>query len=428
MHFIRTRFQRIFRPALTATLITGLSLMSASALSGQDANHQTQDRRAETGNQLVGRAVLDAATFAPGPTSGAQLGGTPVNGQPVPFLNKQPVQGFSAVLENGFGTYLVMSDNGFGNMENSSDYNLRVYTIRPNFKTGFGGAGNISVLSFIELHDPDKRIPFTITNHFTKNRVLTGADFDIESMQRAADGSLWFGDEFGPFLLHTDARGRVLEAPIPLPDFDSPNGGKEIRSPQNPFNEESSAVRVMNAVRKHARLHGNSKTPVFSPWDVMLADSNPDTFIDNRKAPLAGSGLKPASSEIFNVTSLHNAGYPVVTWTVDDKARMLELMRLGVNGIISDRPDLLREAVEEFDANGDGTPGDFINADGLIDISRFDAQGHRGGRNLRPENTLPAMEVSLDFLMSTLELDTGVTLEGVPVVDHDLLISAEKCC
>jgi len=119
-----------------------------------------------------------------------------------------------------------MSDNGFGNMENSADYNLRVYTIRPNFKTGFGGAGNIFVLSFIELHDPDKRIPFTITNHFTKNRVLTGADFDIESIQRARDGSLWFGDEFGPFLLHTDASGRVLEAPIPLPD---------VQSPQNPF-------------------------------------------------------------------------------------------------------------------------------------------------------------------------------------------------
>ena len=30
---------------------------------------------------------------------------------------------------------------------------------------------------------------------------------------------------------------------------------------------------------------------------------------------------------------------------------MIELMKLGVNGIISDRPDLLRQAVREFDAN-----------------------------------------------------------------------------
>jgi len=422
-----TRFQRIFRPALTALCVIVLSLMSASALTGQDANPQAQKKKAESGVRLVGRAVLDAATFSPGPTSGAQLGGAPINGQAVPFLDKQPVQGFSAVLDNGHGTYLVMCDNGFGALENSADFNLRVYTIRPNFKTRSGGNGNINVVSFIELHDPDKHIPFTITNHFTKDRALTGADFDIESMQRVADGSLWFGDEFGPFLLHTDANGRVLEPPIPLPDFDSPNSQREIRSPQNPFNEESSAVRIMNAVRKHAQLQGNFKTPVFSPWEVMLDDGNPNTFIDNRKAPPAGSGLMPASSEIFNVGSIQRAGYPVVVYTVNDKPRMLELMKLGVNGIISDRPDLLRQAVEEFDANGDGKPGDFINADGLIEISKFDAQGHRGGRNLRPENTLPAFEVGLDNLISTLELDTGITSDRTPVVDHDPLINSEKC-
>src|SRR5262245_66174625 len=100
-----------------------------------------------------------------------------------------------------------MSDNGFGNLENSADYHLRVYTIRPNFKTRFGGVGNISVLSFIELRDPDKHIPFAITNHFTKDRVLTGADFDIESMQRARDGSIWFGTEFDHFLLPTSDVG-----------------------------------------------------------------------------------------------------------------------------------------------------------------------------------------------------------------------------
>jgi glycerophosphoryl diester phosphodiesterase len=135
----------------------------------------------------------------------------------------------------------------------------------------------------------------------------------------------------------------------------------------------------------------------------------------------------PTSSDIFNVQSIQQAGYPIVTWTVNDKPRMLELMALGVNGIISDRPDLLRQAAEEFDANNDGTPGDFLDAEGLIDISKFDAQGHRGGRNLRPENTLPAMEVALDFLMSTLETDRGITADGVPVLDHDPHVQAAKC-
>jgi len=183
----------------------------------------------------------------------------------------------------------------------------------------------------------------------------------------------------------------------------------------------------MNAMRKHAQSQGARKIPIFSPWHLLLDDGNPDTFVDNRKAPPAGSGLKPASSEIFNVGAIQRAGYPVVVWTVNDKPRMLELMRLGVNGVISDRPDLLRQAVEEFDANGDGTPGDFINSDGLIEVGRFDAQGHRGGRDLRPENTLPAMEVALDSLMSTLEMDTGITSDRVAILDHDSLVQSEKC-
>lgn len=379
---------------------------------------------AAEGDQLVGRAVLPAATFAPGFTSGRQLGTAPINGQPVPFINKQPVQGFSAVVDNHDGTFLVMCDNGFGSMENSADFNLRVYRIRPHFELTRGGSGAIDVLSFIELRDPDRKVPFAITEHFSSDRFLTGADFDLESMQRAADGTLWFGDEFGPFLLHTDRTGRVLEAPIPLPDFDHP--GKEIRSPQNPFNEESSAVRVMNAMRHHARLHGNDKAPVFSPWFVMLDDGDPSTGIDNRQAPPVGSGLVPASSDIFNVASLHAAGYPVVTWTVDDTASMNAVLKLKVDGIISDRPDLLFAAVKNFDANNDGTPGDFLTSDGLIDPTKFDAQGHRGGRDLRPENTLPAFEVALDNLMTTIETDCGVSRDGVAIISHDPYIAGLK--
>ena len=291
---------------------------------------------------LVGRAVLPAATFAEGPTSGQQLGADPINGQSVPFINKQPVQGFSAIRDNGDGTFWVMADNGYGAIENSADFNLRVYKIRPQFKTKKAvAAGSISKASS-NFMIPTITFPSPSPMNSRRRRVLTGADFDIESMQKAKDGTLWFGDEFGPFLLHTDTKGKVLEAPIPLPDFDNP--GKEVRSPQNPFSEEATAVRIMNAVRSHAKSHGSNKTPVFSPWEVMLDDGNPNTFIDNRKEPPPGSGLKPASSEIFNVTSIKNAGYPVVTWTVNTKARMLELMKLGVNGIISDRPDLLREA------------------------------------------------------------------------------------
>ncbi len=106
---------------------------------------------------------------------------------------------------------------------------------------------------------------------------------------------------------------------------------------------------------------------------------------------------------------------------------MTELLRLKLNGIISDRSDLLLQAVREFDANGDGTPGDFLTPEGLIDITKIDAQGHRGSRDLRPENTLPAMEAGLDNLMTTLETDCGITADGIPLLSHDPHIQAQKC-
>jgi glycerophosphoryl diester phosphodiesterase len=49
----------------------------------------------------------------------------------------------------------------------------------------------------------------------------------------------------------------------------------------------------------------------------------------------------------------------------------------------------------------------------------FDLQGHRGARGLAPENTLAAFERALEIGVTTLELDVGLTADGVVVVSHD---------
>jgi hypothetical protein len=197
-------------------------------LAGMDAAAQT----------LTGFAAFPADTFAPGPTSGQLI--TPANGRVPPFLDRQPVQGISSVLRTSSGEFLVMADNGFGSKPSSPDFVLRVYRIAPDFRTRTGGSGQIAVQSFFTLRDPLRRIEFPIVADLQfypattipvdasirQQRLLTGGDFDIESLRAAHDGTLWFGDEFGPFLIHTDATGIVLEAPYPLPG---------VRSPQNPF-------------------------------------------------------------------------------------------------------------------------------------------------------------------------------------------------
>jgi glycerophosphoryl diester phosphodiesterase len=49
----------------------------------------------------------------------------------------------------------------------------------------------------------------------------------------------------------------------------------------------------------------------------------------------------------------------------------------------------------------------------------FDLQGHRGARGLAPENTIAAFTRALSLGVTTLEMDTGVTRDGVVVVGHD---------
>lgn len=181
---------------------------------------------------LVAFAKLPVDTYASGPDSGKAVKGA--NGIYPPFKG-QPVQGFSAALKNKDGSYMVMADNGFGTQDNSADFLLRIYKLSPDFKTKNQGSGTVTVQSFIQLRDPNKRVPFDIVNGNSVERLLTGADFDPESMQRAPDGTYWIGDEFGPYLLHFSAEGVLLDAPIALPHPLNP--AQELRSPQNQWNK-----------------------------------------------------------------------------------------------------------------------------------------------------------------------------------------------
>jgi glycerophosphoryl diester phosphodiesterase len=166
---------------------------------------------------LKGFASLPADTFRQGPSSGKFITGN-TNGRTVPFVG-QPVQGFSGVQFADQKTFWFLSDNGFGAKNNSADFLLRIHQLNPSFQGTEGGDGRVEVLNFIQLSDPNKRIPFKIVNEGTTDRLLTGGDFDTESFVLGSDGTIWIGDEFGPYLLHVDQTGKLLEAPISTPNF-----------------------------------------------------------------------------------------------------------------------------------------------------------------------------------------------------------------
>jgi glycerophosphoryl diester phosphodiesterase len=61
----------------------------------------------------------------------------------------------------------------------------------------------------------------------------------------------------------------------------------------------------------------------------------------------------------------------------------------------------------------------------LAGCATFDLQGHRGARGLAPENTLPAFAKALEIGVATLELDTGVTRDGVVVISHEVRLNPD---
>jgi glycerophosphoryl diester phosphodiesterase len=166
---------------------------------------------------LTGFARLAPDTFTTGPPSG-RFRDNGVRGQAFP---SQPVQGVSAIVPapGRPGWWLALSDNGYGVRWNSPDFLLCYYHLRPNWRTPQGGDGTVEVGAVVRLADPSGLVPFHLVRDETSDRWLTGSDFDPESFVRMPDGTLWVGDEFGPFLLRVDEAGRVLAAPAGVPGF-----------------------------------------------------------------------------------------------------------------------------------------------------------------------------------------------------------------
>jgi hypothetical protein len=228
----------IFPAAKVAIAFIGLlvTLAGASLCVAAEGSRQASKEA-----ELVGIASLPADVFVGGPVSGQFIQSEEGSdlADILPFSLGQPLQGFSAVTAEGDGRFLVLADNGYGSRQNSADFILTLYRIRPDFKTQAGGTGSITVESSIQLSDPQGHAPFervadldqiqwqdksfTVDSLIKNQRLLTGADFDPESLQTLDDGSFWVGEEFGPWLLHFDRVGRLLQPPVALPGISSPN-------------------------------------------------------------------------------------------------------------------------------------------------------------------------------------------------------------
>ena len=290
--------------AAVGVLAAGVATMLAGPADAQHA-------------RLVARSVLPAATYRDGsPPSGGFLSAAErqtaaANGVPGaasgPYLPAQPVQGFSSMVPADAGTWWALSDNGYAWRANSADFQLVFYRLDPRW----GDPGGPRVLETVVLHDPDRRIPWTIVCDrasgtplpgFSFNvlpaapaacggepaaRILTGFDLDPESFVRAPDGTFWVSEEFGPFLLHVAADGRVLESPVPIPGVSARTGtSSACRSTRSSRCTWSTSARCWSPPTTTSRSPAGAPAPAAA---AEAARSSPTTPTSSSSASERGS-------------------------------------------------------------------------------------------------------------------------------------------
>ncbi|MFE6996192.1 esterase-like activity of phytase family protein [Microbacterium sp. NPDC057659] len=425
---------------------------------------------------LVAWAQLSADFLADGPPSGAQASAG--NGRQGPW-NGQVIPGFSAVIDNGDGTFWAQPDNGFGAKGNSADFLLRSYLVRPDWQTATGGSGEIKVERFISYNDRNGLLDFPIVNDGTKDRLLTGADFDIESVVRAKDGTFWVGEEFGPFLLHFDAKGTLLQKPFSL---------QGAKSPQNPYLKAGETPRVKfsrgfeaMAASKNGRylypiLEGAyADDPEQRRREIREFDTRKGAYTDrtwsyqtDQEPNVIGDAFTVKNDVLLVVERDDFEGAQSVTKRVYE----IDLKRTDRDGYVLKKPvlDALRIAnpdglaagegygtgevfslpVQSFETivqlrNGDlliandnnypgndarvpGTPDDTEFAVISLDRTKVEKEqvtvvGHRGASGYRPEHTLASYEQAIVQCADYIEPDVVSTKDGVLVARHENEIS-----
>lgn len=182
------------------------------------------------------------------------------------------------------------------------------------------------------------------------------------------------------------------------------------------------ARKVAPSLRRVALAQPSNVFPG-SKWTAGIKIQSKDAVANGEAALVVARQLKAdVISPVATATTpklirtAHNLRLPVVPWTVNEKADMAKLIDAGVDGLISDYPDRLREVLV---AKGRDVPAPVP--------SPFDVEAHRGGRGARPENTLAAFSYALDKRVDTIELDTGVTKDGVVVVSHNRQVNPVHC-
>jgi hypothetical protein len=408
-------------------------LAAAAAMAGDEGSrgHNFSEPRF----RLSGWAEIPSTYRRPGsPLSGQFVAPTTVNGVTPPYQG-QPLPGFSGVIPSWpLGTYIGLPDNGYGAQGNSADYIVGFYHFRPSFKThgdGTTSRGPVSVLRFTPFSDPQGLLDgsyilggpvYARSNYYPApaaqipvdaairdGRLLTGADFDVESITRMNDGSYWVGEEFGPYLLHFDAHGRLLSLPVRHP---------VLRAPQNPQNASPSDANLPGSRGFESMTRNGDGTKLYLTTEASIASELDKRILeiyefDTEAEQYTGRTWKYAKdSSDFITGAVNNATNIFLTGDMTHVAgdRYIVIERDDFQGPPSSANPPRQKKLYLFDlseVDGDGV----LNKTLLVDLLDIDDPRDIGG----PLPEIPAGKFSfpLQSVESVTPIDPFTLLVGL---------------
>jgi hypothetical protein len=410
--------------ALAAMLAASAALASAS---GSDSDNPFR---------LTGWAEIPSTYRRPASPVSGQFTTGPVNGVTPPYQG-QPIPGFSGVIPfDGKGRFIGLPDNGYGAQGNSADFIIGFYIVTPDFKTkgdGTTSRGPVSVGSYTPFSDPKRLLDLSyVTDGPVYNRVkyystgaqipvdpsiqdgelLTGADFDVESIARMDDGTYWVGEEFGPYLLHFDAMGRLMSAPVRHP---------VLRAPQNPQNATQGSANLPSSRGFESMTRNGSGTRLYVTTEASI-DSQPDKRIleiyefDTQAERYTGRSFKYAKDSSDYITGRTNNATNIfltgdMTHVAGDRYIIIE--RDDFQGPPSSVNPPRQKKLYLFDLNEVDPHTGILKKRLLVDLLNIDDPRDIGG---------PLLEIPADTFNFPLQSVESVT----PVDSHTLLVALDN--
>lgn len=406
-----------------------IAVLSASTVIGASGDAPASRFR------LSGWAEIPSTYRHPGPVSGQFTTG-PVNGVTPPYRG-QPIPGFSGIIPGRpRGTFIGLPDNGFGAQPNSADFVIGFYEFVPDFKTrgdGTTSRGPVMVKTFTPFSDPRGLLdvsyitggPVYLRQNYyptgtavpvdptiRNGRLLTGADFDVESITQLKDGSFWVGEEFGPYLLHFDARGRLLSAPVRHP---------VLRAPQNPQVPTQGPANLPSSRGFESMTRNGDGTRLYVTTEASIA-SEPDKRIleidefDTRLERYTGRTFKYAKDSSDFITGGSGNGTNVfvtgdLTHVAGDRYIMIE--RDDFQGPPSSANSPRQKKLYLIDLGETDPATGFLAKRLLVDLLQIDDPRDIGG----PLLGIPAG--TFNFPLQSVESVT-------PVDSHTLLVGLDN--